>query len=156
MSCLLLGAQELVEKETENGGRPGKEVIEKVRKDYRRILASGRRVNPPPAKIPGKRGRPAKGKALNLIERFSNYEEEVLAFLIYEVPFDNNEAERDLRMMKTRQKISGCFRSLEWSNRFAKIRSVVTSAKKRSVSVYEILQLILTDTAKAEKLLFAT
>ena len=156
MSCLLLGAKELVEKEKENGGRPGKEVIEEVRKDYRRILASGRRVNPPPAKIPGKRGRPAKGKALNLIERFSNYEEEVLAFLIYEVPFDNNEAERDLRMMKTRQKISGCFRSLEWSNRFAKIRSVVTSAKKRSASVYEILQLILTDTAKAEKLLFAT
>jgi len=68
----------------------------------------------------------------------------------------NNEAERDLRMMKTRQKISGCFRSLEWSNRFAKIRSVITSAKKKKVSVYEMLQLMLSDTAKAEELLFGT
>ena len=59
-------------------------------------------------------------------------------------------------MMKTRQKISGCFRSLEWSNRFAKIRSVITSAKKKTVSVYEMLQLMLSDTAKAEELLFGT
>ena len=78
------------------------------------------------------------------------------AFLIHGVPFDNNEAERDLRMMKTRQKISGCFRSLEWSNRFAKIRSVITSAKKKTVSVYEMLQLMLSDTEKAEELLFGT
>ncbi|MFT5408753.1 MAG: hypothetical protein ACI9NC_001464 [Verrucomicrobiales bacterium] len=85
-------------------------------------------------------------------------EEEVLALLVHGVPFDNNEAERDLRMMKTRQKISGCFRSLEWSNRFAKIRSVIASGKKRSVNVYEMLQLMLqlmlTDTEKATKLLF--
>jgi hypothetical protein len=52
--------------------------------------------------------------------------------------------------MRTRQKISGCLRRLEWANRFAKIRSVITSAKKKSVNVYEVLQQMLTDTAKAE------
>jgi hypothetical protein len=59
-------------------------------------------------------------------------------------------------MMRTRQKISGCLRSLEWANRFAKIRSVITSAKKKSVNVYEVLQQMLSDTAKAEKMLFDT
>ena len=156
MSCLLREAKNLVEKEAQEGQRPCEKVIEEIRKDYRKILESGSRINPQPKKMPGKRGRVAKGKALNLIERFIDYEEEVLAFLIHGVPFDNNEAERDLRMMKTRQKISGCFRSLEWSNRFAKIRSVITSAKKKTVSVYEMLQLMLSDTAKAEELLFGT
>ena len=59
-------------------------------------------------------------------------------------------------MMKTRQKISGCFRSLEWANRFAKIRSVITSAKKKTVNVYEALQQMLSNTAKAEEMLFDT
>jgi transposase len=156
MSILLLAAKEVVAEEAAAGEAPCKEVVEAVRKDYRKILAKGKKTNPQPEKEPGKRGRPAKGKSLNLLERFENYEEEVLAFLIHGVPFDNNEAERDLRMMKTRQKISGCFRSLEWSNRFAKIRSVIASAKKKSVGVYEMLQLTLSDTEKAEKLLFET
>ena len=156
MSSLLLGAKEVVEEEAIAGKVPCEHIIKAVREDYRRILATGKKINPQPEKEPGKRGRPAKGKALNLLERFERYEEEVLAFLIHGVPFDNNEAERDLRMMKTRQKISGCFRSLEWSNRFAKIRSVIASGKKRSVNVYEMLQLMLTDTEKATKLLFET
>jgi transposase len=156
MSVLLLAAKEVVAEGATAGEVPCKGVIEAVRKDYRKILAKGKKTNPQPEKEPGKRGRPAKGKSLNLLERFENYEEEVLAFLIHGVPFDNNEAERDLRMMKTRQKISGCFRSLEWSNRFAKIRSVIASAKKKSVGVYEMLQLTLSDTEKAEKLLFET
>ena len=137
MSSLLLGAKEMVGEEAAAGKVPCEQVIVAVREDYQRILATGRKINPQPEREPGKRGRPAKGKALNLLERFEKYEEEVLAFLIHGVPFDNNEAERDLRMMKTRQKISGCFRSLEWANRFAKIRSVIASGKKRSVNVYE-------------------
>lgn len=156
MSSLLIAAKEVVAEEAAVGKTPGEEVISAVRKDYRRILAGGKKLNPQPEKEPGRRGRPAKGKALNLLERFERYEEEVLAYLIHGVPFDNNEAERDLRMMKTRQKISGCFRSLEWANRFAKIRSVIASGKKRSVNVYELLQTMLANTAKAEKLLFET
>jgi transposase len=156
MACLLLAAKEFAREEAEAGRGSDRGFVEEARKDFRRIVASGKEINPQPEKIPGRRGRTPKGKALNLLERFEKYEEEVLAFLIHGVPFDNNEAERDLRMMKTRQKISGCFRSLEWSNRFAKIRSVIASAKKRSVNVYEILQLMLSDTTKAKDLLFGT
>ena len=156
MSGLLIAAKEMVAEEAAAGKTPCEQVVEAVRNDYRQILVRGKKLNPQPEKIPGRRGRPAKGKALNLLERFERYEEEVLAYLIHGVPFDNNEAERDLRMMKTRQKISGCFRSLEWANRFAKIRSVIASGKKKSVDVYELLQTMLADTAKAEKLLFDT
>ena len=72
------------------------------------------------------------------------------------VPFDNNEAERDLRMMKTRQKISGCFRTLDWSNRFAKLRSVIATAKKKKACVYEVLQKLFSNPPDAEKLLCET
>jgi len=123
---------------------------------YRAIIQKGHQSNPPPKRKPGQRGRLARGKSLNLLERFEKYEEEVLAYMIYGVPFDNNEAERDLRMMKTRQKISGCFRSLEWANRFATVRSIVTSAKKKSVDVFKLLQTVLSSQEEAERLLFDT
>jgi transposase len=116
----------------------------------------GYQSNPPPKRKPGQRGRLTRGKSLNLLERFEKYEEEVLAYMIYGVSFDNNEAERDLRMMKTRQKISGCFRSLEWANRFATVRSIVTSAKKKSVDVFKLLQTVLSSQEEAERLLFDT
>ena len=126
------------------------------RETYRTIIKKGHETNAPPKRKPGQRGRLAKGKSLNLLERFEKHEEEVLAYMIHGVPFDNNEAERDLRMMKTRQKISGCFRSLEWANRFAEIRSIITSAKKKSVDIYKLLQTTLTSQKEAEKLLFDT
>lgn len=126
------------------------------RESYRAILGNAQAMNPPPKRKPGQRGRLTKGKSLNLLERFEKYEEEILAYMIYGVPFDNNEVERDLRMMKTRQKISGCFRSLESANWFAEIRSIITSAKKKSVDIYKLLQTILTDQKSAEKMLFDT
>lgn len=126
------------------------------RESYCAIIQKGYETNPQPKRKPGQRGRLAKGKSLNLLERFEKHEEKVLAYMIHGVPFDNNEAERDLRMMKTRQKISGCFRSLEWANRFAAIRSIITSAKKKSVDIYKLLQATLTDSKEAEKLLFDT
>ncbi|MBU6301158.1 MAG: transposase, partial [Verrucomicrobia bacterium] len=71
-------------------------------------------VNPEPAVIEGKRGRPKRGKALNLLDRFQDREAEVMGFFLCEsIPFDNNQAERDLRMIKAKLKISGCFRSAE-------------------------------------------
>ncbi len=156
MSELLLETKELVEMVTGEGREPKDSEIAEIRKIYEGIIAAGYDENPEPEEIPGKRGRPARGKALNMLDRLSAYEEEVLAFLLYGVPFDNNEAERDLRMMKTRQKISGCFRTLEWSNRFAKIRSVIATAKKRGACVYEILQKLFSDPPDAERLLFGT
>ena len=56
--------------------------------------------------------------------------------------FDNNQAERDLRMMKTKQKISGCFRSLTHANAFIHLRSLIASAKKQAVNVMEVIQAV--------------
>ncbi len=153
---LLLESKELVESRAAAGEEPRGDEIAEIRATYQEILIEGYDKNPEPEPVPGKRGRPARGKALNMLDRLAAYEEETLAFVIHGVPFDNNEAERDLRMMKTRQKISGCFRTLDWSNRFAKVRSVIATAKKKKACVYEVLQKLFSNPPDAEKLLCET
>lgn len=86
-----------------------------LRKRYRAILAQGAQQLPPlPPRKKGSRGRVAKSDAHNLWERFKDYEDAVLLFAkLPHVPFTNNRAERDLRMSKVKQKVSGCFRTRE-------------------------------------------
>ena len=87
-------------------------------------------MNPEPVRRPGQRGRLKRGKALNLLNRFRDRQEEIVAFLLDDdVPFDNNQAERDLRMMKIKQKISDCLRNIEHAMAFAAIRSPRSRAK---------------------------
>ena len=87
-------------------------ISEFIRK-YDKTIKQRYKTNPPPKKT-GKRGRPKKGKALCLIERMDSHREEILRFMKEkDVPFDNNLAERDLRMVKVRQKISGTFRNID-------------------------------------------
>jgi transposase len=106
--------------------------------------------------VKGKRGRPKRGKALNLLDRFWYRYEEVLGFLYHDLPFDNNEAERDLRMMKTKQKISGCFRNKDNADWFANLRSVITSARKKAVNILQILSLTIQDPQKATQKLLSS
>lgn len=107
---------------------------------YGRILAEGFRANPPPARAPGARGRPKRGRVLSLLDRLSNHREAVLRFLHdFAVPFDNNQAERDLRMMKVKQKISGCFRTSRGANMFCRIRTYISTVHKQGAQILACL-----------------
>ena len=84
-----------------------------------------------------------KDKWLNLLERLEKNENAVLWFLDdFNIPFDNNLAERDLRMVKTRTKISGCFRSEEWAECFCRFRSYISTLKKQNIDIYPAIQSI--------------
>jgi transposase len=119
-------------------GRFDPETIRRYEKEYRKIVAAGVRANPPPVHHSGggKRGRKKKSDALNLLERLKQYERETLAFMYdFSVPFDNNQGERDIRMMKVQQKISGTFRSSEGARTFCRIRSYISTVKKQGMNV---------------------
>lgn len=110
---------------------------------YRDILKTGFAENPA---IPisenqvAARGRPKQHPAKNLLDRLQSQSEAVLRFIYnFEVPFDNNQAERDLRMMKLKQKISGCFRSEQGAVSFCRIRSYMSTLRKQGANVLDAL-----------------
>lgn len=99
---------------------------------YASILARGFAANPPPERPPGTRGRPKRGKVLSLLDRLSTHQAAVLRFMRdFAVPFDNNQAERDLRMVKVQQKVSGGFRQPRGADRFCRIRGYVSTVRKQ-------------------------
>jgi transposase len=88
-------------------------------------------------------GRPKRRVGHNLLERLRDHKADVLRFLTDpDVPFTNNQAERDGRMMKLRQKISGCFRSVQGANDFTVIRTLIGTAKKQG---WDIIQSLMRD-----------
>lgn len=112
----------------------------RYRKKFDKIVEKGLQANPwHPPKVK-KRGRPKKTVPRNLIERFRDYQEDIMRFLFnFKVPFDNNQSERDLRMMKVKQKISGGFRSKKGAKYFTRIRSYIMTARKQGVNVFDAL-----------------
>jgi transposase len=116
---------------------------------YDAVVESGLKqdavLNPPlPQSVTGPkpRGRPKQSKAKNLLDRLKDFKTETLRFTDdFRVPFDNNLAERDIRMVKLKQKISGTFRSQNGASLFFRIRGYVSSAKKQGHNVFDALAL---------------
>jgi hypothetical protein len=113
---------------------------------YAAALKAGYQRNPrppPPPPVTGgkKRGRPAQTPPLNLLDRLRDFKTETLAFLHdFRVPFDNNLAERDVRMVKVKQKVSGGFRTVEGAQGFARIRGYLSTARKNATNVFAAIR----------------
>jgi transposase len=113
---------------------------------YEELLVTGLAATPPPSeRQPRRRGRVKQSPARNLLERLWLGQDEVLAFLEdFIIPFDNNQAEQDLRMLKVQQKIAGSFRADAGSDAFARIRGYLSSMRKQGISLLAALQTVFT------------
>lgn len=121
-----------------------KERMIEIEKEYDQILEKGERECPLPQRTPGQKGRLKKGKERCLLERFKNFKKENFLFLKdADVPFSNNMAEQDIRMLKVHQKISGCFKNIERARFFCRIRSFLTTCRKQSLNAFSELELIM-------------
>ena len=101
-------------------------------------------VTPPPEtgeKV--KRGRKTRGKPLALLDRLFKHTDPVLAFAEFEVvPFTNNQAERDIRPAKTKQKIAGCFRTMKGAQTYARIQGFISTCRKHKLNVFNELRAV--------------
>jgi transposase len=140
MKELLLEINEAVIKA---GGKLDELAQEEYQIQYNTILSNGKEECPLNPKIPGKRGKTAQSKSRNLLDRLEERQEDVLRFMkVTIVPFTNNLAERDIRMTKVHQKISGCFRSQLGAKIFCRIRSYLSTARKNSITFVQALTLL--------------
>ncbi len=143
LKTLLLDIKAAVEQARAQGHSclPAQEVAD-WKAQYAALLAQGYRTNPPdPPPEAGKRGRRKQSAARNLLDRLSTYQEAVLRFLDnFAVPFDNSLAERDIRMVKVQQKVSGCFRSPAGALAFCRIRGYLSTLRKQGSAVLTALE----------------
>ena len=134
---LLLEMKGAVERVRAEGGKQlAEDELRSLTQSFDRLIADGLEAQPPP-ELPEQVSKQAR----NLLLRLERRREEVLRFLTdFAVPFDNNQAERDLRMVKLQQKTSGCFRSEEGARRFCRIRSYVSTVRKQGRTVIKALE----------------
>ena len=142
MKALLMEIEEAVREEAALGGRRlASETREDFERRYEEVLEAGLAANPEPERTAGKRGPPKQSKGKNLVDRLGKHREAVLRYMHdFGVPFDNNQAERDLRMIKVRQKISGGFRTEEGAAAFLRIRGYISTVRKQGENVLGALE----------------
>jgi len=150
ITACLLEIKEMVDQEKLTTDQLAPEMITFFEKKYDDIIQEGyefyKKQKPPPSQKK-KRGRKKQSTGKNLLDRLDERREEVLAFMYdFRVPFDNNLAERDIRMIKLRMKISGCFRSEKGAEFFCRIRGYISTARKQGINVYEALYNVFIDT----------
>ena len=137
---LLIQAKELKE-DYHSDGIPIPPVMRNsLKSEYDELIQVGLDENPPPVKTVGKKGRKKKTFSRNLLERLELHKEGVLRFIENQiVPFDNNLAERDIRMMKVKMKISGGFRDQSTAEAVTQIRSYISTIRKNGERVIEAI-----------------
>ena len=143
MIDLLLEIKKAVDKRRTVADKLDPVQIKGFEERYDQLIETGMAENPPPISRgqPGRRGRKKQSKAKNLLDRLHEHRQKALAFMYdFNVPFDNNQAERDARMMKVQQKISGTFRSAQGANIFCRIRGYISTVRKNSLSVIDAIQ----------------
>ncbi len=118
-----------------------KELIPKYIKEFHQICQQGFIEEPPPTPKNGRRGRIKKSKGRNLLERLSSNQDAILSFAFHEdIPFTNNQAERDLRTIKTKQKVSACFRAISGAEHYARIQGFISTMRKNGLNPFEQLK----------------
>jgi len=120
-------------------------VLAGYRAAYQQIITLGNRQNPPPTERTGKRGVIKKTPTRNLLVRLDRDREQVLRFAHdLRVPFDNNLAERDIRMIKLQQKISGCWRTITGAEQFLALRAYLSTAAKNDHPIVQAITALAT------------
>ena len=140
MRDLLLFANTEIEKHAEQGSL-SPEVMLQIEQSYQQVLKEGFAYHAAlPPLATGKRGKPKQRDGKNLLDRLNEKRDCVLRF-IYDcsVPFTNNQGERDIRMVKLKQKIAGCFRVFNGGEIFCRIRSYISTARKQKWDIWSAL-----------------
>lgn len=140
MKQYLLKARKIVEENAARGCL-AEEQREALEQEYARIVLKGLEYHQSLCPLPpGKRGRQKQRPGKNLLDRLSDKHDCVLRFVNdFSVPFTNNQGEQDIRMVKLKQKIAGCFRKLEGGEIFCRIRSYLSTARKQGWRIWDAL-----------------
>lgn len=152
ITALLLKMKEVTERAKEKGlDRLSEQQYFDYLSLYDVLIEEGYLANPVLERIETeghkKRGRVKQSPARNLLDQLKHYKDSVLAFLFdFRVPFDNNLAERDIRMMKVKQKISGCFRTKEGADIFCSIRGYISTSRKNGMNAIDSLRMAIDGT----------
>jgi transposase len=145
MAELLLEIKAAVEATPELAMRLSPPELEAFAKRYDAVVQAGFAANPAPMPTTEgevkRRGRPKQPPPVNLLIRLRDFKGQVLAFMSdFRMPFDNNQGERDIRMVKVKQKVSGGFRTLEGAKCFGRIRGYISTAHKNAKNVFEAIR----------------